>query len=54
MQILKMDFLHDVRDEEDYVYGYLEDSQLQSFLENYRQKLWYILWYSSQKFRNKR
>ena len=37
IQILQMDSLHDVRDEGDYVYGYLEDSQLESFLENYRQ-----------------
>ena len=49
-----MDSLHDVRNEGDYVYGYLEDSQLEWFLENYRQKLWDILWYSSQALQNKR
>ena len=31
IQILKMDFLHDVRDEGDHVYRYLEDSQLVVF-----------------------
>ena len=48
-----MGSLHDVRDEGFYVYGYLEDSQLESFMENYWQKLHDVLWYSSQTFQNK-
>ena len=49
-----MDSLHDVRDEGDIVYVYLEDSQLEWFWENDRQKFRDVLWYSSQTFQNKR
>ena len=54
IQILKMDSLHDVRDEGDYVYGYLENSQLRVVFGKLSAKLRDVLWYSSQMFQNKR
>ena len=42
--IVKMDSLHDPRD----IY------MIRNLLKNHRQKLWDVLWYSSQKFQNKR